>query len=156
MNRFMKSGDMKLTHRTVSVLGLVALAALSLPAPAMAAPTRPIRFEQGLLSLVAYLPWGIFQQYVLNGYFMNRFDAVLSRRAAPLVSAALFSGAHVPNWFLMAVTLLTGYACALTYRRYKNLYFLGVAHATVGFMLFLVVPDSISHHLNVGPGWFAH
>ena len=39
MNRFMKSGDMKLTHRTIGVLGLVALAALSLPAPAMASPT---------------------------------------------------------------------------------------------------------------------
>jgi hypothetical protein len=29
--------------------------------------TRPIRFEQGLLSWAYYLPWGLFQQYVLNG-----------------------------------------------------------------------------------------
>lgn len=54
----------------------------------------------------------------------------------------------------MAVTLLLGYCCAIVYRRYKNLYFLGLAHGTVGFLLYLVVPDSISHHLNVGPGWF--
>lgn len=27
-------------------------------------------------------------------------------------------------------------------------------YATVGFLLFLVVPDSISRHLNVGPAWF--
>src|SRR5262249_23620254 len=43
----------KVTHRTPSVLGVAALVALSLAGPAMAAPTRPIRFdhlslEQGL------------------------------------------------------------------------------------------------------------
>jgi Type II CAAX prenyl endopeptidase Rce1-like len=116
--------------------------------------TRPIRFEQGLLAWAGYLPWGLFQQYILNGYFLNRFDSVLSRRTAPMMSAALFSGAHLPNWFLMAVTLLLGYLCGRIYRRYNNLYFLGIAHGTVGFLLFLVVPDSISHHLIVGPGWF--
>ncbi len=118
--------------------------------------TRPIRFEQGFQAWAGYLPWGLFQQYILNGYFLNRFDSVLSRRTAPMISAALFSGAHLPNWFLMAVTLLTGYVCARIYRRYNNLYFLGLAHGTVGFLLFLVVPDSISHHLVVGPGWFGH
>jgi hypothetical protein len=71
-----------------------------------------------------------------------------------MISAALFSGAHLPNFFLMAVTLLAGYICARNYMRYKNLYFLAIAHGTVGFLLFLVVPDSISHHLTVGPGWF--
>ncbi len=118
--------------------------------------TRPIGFTDAVLAWVAYMPWGLFQQYILNGYFMNRFDAVLSRRAAPLLSAAVFSGAHLPNSFLMVVTFVLGYCCARIYRRYKNLYFLGLAHATFGFLLFLVVPDSISHHLIVGPGWFLH
>lgn len=116
--------------------------------------TRPIRFEQGLLAWAGYLPWGLFQQYILNGYFLNRFDSVFSRRTAPMMSAALFSGAHLPNWFLMAVTLFLGYLCGRIYRRYNNLYFLGIAHGTIGFLLFLVVPDSVSHHLTVGPGWF--
>jgi membrane protease YdiL (CAAX protease family) len=114
--------------------------------------TRPIDFAQGMLAFAVYIPWGIFQQYLLNGYFLTRFEAVLSARAAPLVSAALFSGAHTPNWLLMAVTLLGGYAATQLYRRYRNLYFLGLAHALFGFVLYLVVPDSISHHLNVGPG----
>ncbi len=120
------------------------------------ATTRPIGFDQALTAWMGYLPWGLFQQYVLNGYFMNRFDGLVSKRAAPVISAALFSGAHTPNWFLMGVTLLAGYCCARVYRRYRNLYFLGAAHGTVGFLLFLVVPDSISHHLVVGPGWFTH
>ena len=118
--------------------------------------TRPIAFDEAVLAWVAYVPWGLLQQYILNGYFMNRFDAVLSRRAAPMLSAALFSGAHLPNGFLMIVTFVLGYCCARVYRRYKNLYFLGLAHATFGFLLFLVVPDSVSHHLIVGPGWYLH
>jgi len=116
--------------------------------------TRQIGFERAVLSWAGYLPWGLFQQYILNGYFMTRFDTLVSRRTAPVAAAALFSGAHLPNWFLMAVTLILGYCCALVYRRYKNLYFLAIAHATIGFLLYLVVPDSISHHLTVGPGWF--
>ena len=116
--------------------------------------TRPIGLDRALESWVAYVPWGLFQQYIMNGYFFTRLDATLSRRAAPILTATLFAGAHTPNWFLMLVTLLLGYCCALVYRRYKNLYFLGLAHGTVGFLLFLVVPDSISHHLNVGPGWY--
>jgi membrane protease YdiL (CAAX protease family) len=116
--------------------------------------TRPIAFRQATLAWMAYLPWGVFQQYMMNGYFLNRFSAVFSRRAAPLLTAGLFSGAHTPNWFLMAVTLVAGYCCTLIYRRYQNLWFLGAAHGTIGFLLFFVVPDSVTHHLTVGPGWF--
>jgi hypothetical protein len=118
--------------------------------------TRPIRLSDALLAWAAYLPWGTFQQYMLNGYFLNRFMGAMSGRSAAITSAVLFSGAHLPNWFLMGVTLITGYACARIYLRHKNLYFLGIAHATVGFLLFLVVPDSVSHHLVVGPGWYTH
>lgn len=136
------------------VLGLLALAMLG--AGILLQTTRSIEFPQGAAALGAYVPWGIFQQYVLNGYFLNRFDRVLSPRAAPLAAAALFSGAHLPNWFLMSVTLPLGYCAARLYRRHHNLYFLGIAHGIIGFLLFLVVPDSISHHLTVGPGWFTH
>lgn len=115
---------------------------------------RRIGTDRAVFSLAAYLPWGLAQQYALNGYFLNRFDAVASRRASPWLAAAAFCCAHAPNWFLMAVTLPLGYCSARLYHRYRNLYFLGIAHAAVGFLLFLVVPDSISRHLNVGPAWF--
>jgi hypothetical protein len=118
--------------------------------------TRPMAFDRAVLIWAGYVPWGLFQQYVLNGYFLNRLDRLVSHRAAPVLSAALFSGAHLPNWFLMAFTFLAGYYCTRIYQRYHNLYFLGLAHATLGFALYLVIPDSISHHLTVGPGWFQH
>jgi len=115
---------------------------------------RQIGSERAVLALLAYLPWGLAQQYALNGYFLNRLDAFLSRRAAPWAAAAAFACAHAPNWFLMTAALLFGYFSARIYRRRRNLYFLGMAHAAVGFLLFLVVPDSISRHLKVGPAWF--
>lgn len=117
---------------------------------------RRIGPEHAAWALALYLPWGLFQQYLLNGYFLKRFDTVLSPRASGITSAALFSVVHSPNWFLMLVTPLAGYVAIQVYRRYTNLYFLGVAHAIIGCSLFLFLPDSIIHHLNVGPGSLAH
>jgi len=117
---------------------------------------RRIDFEGMLFSLAAYLPWGLAQEYALNGYFVNRFDAVLSRRTASVVTAVLFCAAHAPNYFLMVVTLPLAWCATLVYRRTRNLYLLGLAHAIIGLMLFLVVPDSVSHHLRVGPGFFKY
>ena len=116
--------------------------------------TRPITFDQGLVNLAAYWPWGLVQQYLVNSYFLNRMQSVSNPRRASWISAAMFSGAHLPNLFLMAVTFGAGFCGARVYLKYRNLYFLGLAHGIIGFLLYLVVPDSISHHLNVGPGWF--
>jgi hypothetical protein len=114
---------------------------------------RPIGFRDAVWALALYLPWGLFQQYLLNAYFLKRFDSMLSARGAGFMTAGLFSAVHSPNWFLMLVTAVAGYGSIQVYRRYANLYFLGTAHAVIGFLLFLVVPDSVSHHLRVGPGW---
>jgi len=115
---------------------------------------RPVHLPWFLSAWGAYLPWALFQQYVMNGYFLNRLEGLVPPDRTPVVVALLFSGAHLPNWFLMGVALLAGYCCAVIYRKYKNLYFLGLAHATIGALLLLVVPDSVSHHMIVGPGWF--
>jgi membrane protease YdiL (CAAX protease family) len=115
---------------------------------------RPQGFVQALQSFVVYLPWGLFQQYLINGYFLKRFEMGLSRRPARILTSALFCVAHSPNWFLMLVTPVAAFAAIGVYRRYGNLYFLGLAHATLGFAIFMVVPDSVTHHLKVGPGWF--
>jgi len=133
------------------------LIALSLIALGVLLQTmRPISLEYGFMCLLAYCPWGVFQQYLLNGYIANRLLAVSSGRYVPLIAASLFAGAHLPNWFLMLVTFATGYVSTKIFLRYRNLYFLGLAHAVIGTLLFVVIPDSISHHLTVGPGFFLH
>jgi membrane protease YdiL (CAAX protease family) len=105
--------------------------------------------------LVGYCFWALFQQYLLNGYFANRLQASLDTRyrflVAPL-AGMMFAAAHVPNPLLMGVTLVGGTVAAWAYQRHRNLFFLAFAHALIGTMLWLVVPDTVSHHLRVGPG----
>ena len=115
---------------------------------------RRIATGDALASWAVYLPWGVAQQYALNGYFLNRLERASSPRTSAVLATILFSLAHLPNWFLMPVTLAGGACCTHLYRRWRNLWALGLAHGTLGFLLYLVVPDSISHHLRVGWGWF--
>jgi Type II CAAX prenyl endopeptidase Rce1-like len=133
---------------------LVLLALAMLASGVLLQTVRNIRLEQALAGLLVYCVWGLFQQYLLNGYFANRLLAVSPGRHVPWISAALFSGTHLPNWFLMLVTFAFGYCSTRIYMKYRNVYFLGLAHGLIGTLLFIVVPDSISHHLTVGPGFY--
>ena len=133
---------------------LILIAVLLLSAGMLLGTIRRIGFVDVLFALAAYLPWGLSQQYALNGYFLNRFDAALPKRSASFLAALLFCAAHAPNPFLMGITLPLGWCATRLYRRTCNLYLLGMVHAMVGLLLFLVVPDSISRHLRVGPRWF--
>jgi membrane protease YdiL (CAAX protease family) len=117
---------------------------------------RPIGVAGSALGLAIYIPWGLFQQYALNGYFLNRFETALSARTASIVAGGLFALIHMPNLFLMAVTLPLGWIATLIYRRKRNLYVLGIAHGIIGMLLFVAVPDSLSRHLRIGPGWFTY
>lgn len=121
---------------------------------ALAGTLRDVDLEQTTLGVLGYSAWGLFQQYLLNGYFANRlaeYKGDSKGNFVPLVAALLFSLAHLPNWLLMGVTFAGGYACVRVYLRYRNLYMLAIAHGVVGFFLFLAVPDSISSHFRVGP-----
>jgi len=118
---------------------------------------RETDLERAVVGFFSYCVWGLFQQYLLNGYFVNRLAAASSSaRGTAMMAGTMFAGAHTPNWFLMIVAFAAGYCCARVYLRFRNLYFLGLAHGTIGSLLFLVVPDWVSHHLCVGPGWFGH
>jgi membrane protease YdiL (CAAX protease family) len=139
-------------HELAPLLVLIAL--LLLAAGFLLRTMRHVGFDVAFFAAAAYLPWGIIQQYALNGYFLNRLEAAVSAPEASLIAAILFSLAHAPNPFLMIITLPLAWCATKFYRRNRNLYLLGIAHAAIGLLLFLVVPDSVSHHLRVGPGWF--
>jgi hypothetical protein len=128
---------------------------LALAAGMLLHTLRILDMERAIIGFLSYCTWGLFQQYLLNAFFVNRMLPISSSpHQAALLGAACFAGAHTPNWFLMAVGMLTGYCCGRIWIQYRNLYFLGIAHGAIGSMLYLVVPDTISHHLVVGPGWF--
>lgn len=105
--------------------------------------------------LIGYCWWALFQQYLLNGYFANRLSASLDARYQFLVApmaGGMFAAAHAPNMLLMGVTLVGGTVAAIAYQRHRNLLFLAFAHALIGTLIWFAVPDTVSHHLRVGPG----
>lgn len=97
-----------------------------------------------------------FSSIWLNGFFLNRLVEMaggIASRWLLVPLALVFSLIHAPNWFLMAVTLPAGYLSGLIYLRFRNLFVLALAHATLGCLLYLVVPDWISHSLYIGPNY---
>jgi membrane protease YdiL (CAAX protease family) len=138
------------------ILVTAAIVCVALGAGALAGSLRPVGMGPALAGIGLYCVWGFFQQYLLNGFFLTRLREILMpRHAAPLVAAVLFSVAHLPNPLLMAITFVGGFVAAEFYSRYRNLLFVGLAHGIIGSVVFLVFPDSISHHLRVGPGYIA-
>ena len=102
----------------------------------------------------AYFIWAIVQQFILQSYFFLRLERLLSGRAAALASTILFTLAHIPNPVLVSVCFPAGWAACEIFRRRRNIYALGVAHAILGLTIAVTVPDHVQRHMRVGIGYF--
>jgi len=117
----------------------------------------PYALPGGMLTVsrtMGYLTWAFSQQFLLQDFFLLRLLRLLSSKtAAVIIAAVLFATAHIPNPFLVVVTLLWGgVACAL-FLRYRNLYALGIAHGILGICLAVAVPNAVHHGMRVGLGY---
>ena len=112
--------------------------------------------------VIGYLLWTTYQQFLLQDYFMPRALRLLSSKvvssetAAVALTAVLFALAHLPNLVLTAATLVWGAVSCALFRRYRNLYALGVAQCLLGLCFAVCVPDSLNHHLRVGLGYLRY
>jgi membrane protease YdiL (CAAX protease family) len=105
--------------------------------------------------IAGYFLWTLYQQFLLNDYFMPRLQRILPRdSAARSLAALLFAAAHLPNLPLTAATLLWGAISCALFRRYRNLYALGLAQGLLGLCFAICVPDALHHHLKVGLGYW--
>ncbi|HEX6536954.1 MAG TPA: CPBP family glutamic-type intramembrane protease [Gemmatimonadaceae bacterium] len=141
-------------HRCARAAGppLFAIALMIVAVGAWYGRADRIASQRAVLIFAGYVPWALFQQWALNGYFTNRFAAsVRSPASAAALAGACFAGAHAPNWALMGVTLLAGYLAARLYLAHRNLLVLALAHALLGTMLVMAVPWSIMHGMRTGP-----
>ena len=75
---------------------------------------------------------------------------------AVIVAGVLFSAAHMPNLVLAAATLVWGIVCCALFRRYHNIWVLGLAQGLLGLSFAVCVPDSLHHHLRVGLGYLRY
>jgi hypothetical protein len=99
--------------------------------------------------------WGTAQQYGLLCVLYRRLhEASGSVQLAIMGAALLFAIFHLPNVFLMSVTLAAGAAACVLYRREPNIFIIGVAHAAISFTLYYALPLNITGGLRVGPGYF--
>jgi hypothetical protein len=103
------------------------------------------------LHAFGYGIWSLEQEFILNSFFYLILERLLgnSNRTA-LYAALLFSFAHIPNPILVPATLVGGLLFVEAFRRWRNIYPLGVAHALLGLSLALTVSDSWMHHMRVG------
>lgn len=103
-----------------------------------------------------YCIWAMLQEFMLQSFFYLRLESVLGSRRAVLAAAILFSLAHLPS----PVLTIGGFAGAILFcelfRRYRNIFPLGVVHATLGLTIAATLPDSLLHHMRVGLGYLTH
>ncbi len=98
-----------------------------------------------------YAIWALMQQFILNSFFfVNLEDLLGSSRRALWGAVALFCFAHIPNPVLMAGTFVAALFFVSVFRRYRNIYPLGIAHAMLGLSLAVTVPDTWIRHMRVG------
>jgi len=103
-----------------------------------------------------YAIWAVFQQFILQSYFFLRLEHLISTRAAVLLSAGLFCLVHIPNPVLVVVCLIAGLIACEIFRRKRNIYALGIAHAILGLTIAVTVPDDIHRHMRVGIGYYRY
>lgn len=104
-----------------------------------------------------YAVWALEQQFILQGIFFVRLEALLDERHAVLATAFLFALAHLPNPVLTPLAFCGGILFCELFRRWRNLYPLGIIHAALGLTIAASLPDRWLHHMRVGIGYlFSH
>jgi membrane protease YdiL (CAAX protease family) len=110
-----------------------------------------------------FLPaWGIFQQYILQGFIYRRLRSILVRAGAAegergrqvhlaiLAAAALFALVHAPNLVLMGLTFIAGLVWSWVYERAPNLFALGLSHGVMSLLIMTALPPWALESLSVG------
>jgi len=100
-----------------------------------------------------YVVWALGQEFVLQSFFYLRFEALLGSNWAVPASALLLGAAHIPNYLLAVSSLVAGLFFCDMFRRYRNLFRLGLAHGALGLLMAASFSDSVLHHMRVGIGF---
>ena len=107
--------------------------------------------------IAGYVLWTVYQQFLLNDYFMPRLIRITaSERVAVMLAGVLFAAAHLPNLWLTVATLAWGAISTALFLKYRNIYGLGLAQGLLGLTFAVCVPEALSHHLRVGLGYLRY
>jgi membrane protease YdiL (CAAX protease family) len=94
--------------------------------------------------LLLYPVWGIVQQAVFQGLFHRRLMLLIrSPFLQVLITALAFAAVHVGNPILVALTFPAGLVWSALFRRWPNLWLLGLSHAFLAALAYpLVLGDA--------------
>jgi hypothetical protein len=134
----------------------LALSALSVFAAQKTGTLHPL-YKGDFAHISGYVLWTIYQQFLLQDYFMDRLTRLVSNEAvAVIIAGTLFAVAHLPNLVLTAATLAWGIVSCALFRRHRNLWALGLAQGLLGLCFAVCIPDALHHHLRVGLGYLLY
>jgi membrane protease YdiL (CAAX protease family) len=135
------------------LLGGIALAATLPLLSAMwrhnSGPAHLLPFRQAM----QYLIWALVQQFILQSFFYVRLEALLGGRWAVIAAAGLFATVHIPSPVLTVGSFVGGLFFCEMFRRYRNIFPLGLAHALLGLAMAASFSDGVLHHMRVGVGY---
>jgi len=100
-----------------------------------------------------YTIWALQQEFILQSIFFVRLEAALGARPAVPAAAALFALVHIPNPVLTVLSFCGGVLFCEMFRRWRNLYPLGIIHGALGLTIAANFPDRWMHHMRVGIGY---
>lgn len=134
---------------------ILLIAAVAVEIAAVLGTLHPLfGIRNAVMHSASYIVWAIFQQFILQSYFFLRLESLAkSGKLAVLLSAGLFTLVHIPNPVLVSVCLAAGWCACEIFRRERNIYALGVAHAILGLTIAITVPDHVQRHMRVGIGY---
>jgi membrane protease YdiL (CAAX protease family) len=115
-------------------------------------PAQPVPWERSW----KYAVWALEQEFILQSFFYVRLESLLDSRRAVWGAALLFCTAHLPSPVLTVMSLVGGLLFCEMFRRYRNIYPLGLVHATLGLTIAASLPDQLLHHMRVGLGYLLY
>jgi membrane protease YdiL (CAAX protease family) len=92
----------------------------------------------------------------LQSFFYVRMESLLGSRRAVWGAALLFCLAHFPSTVLTLMSFIGGLLFCEMFRRYRNIFPLGLVHAALGLTIAASLPDRLLHHMRVGIGYLLY
>jgi membrane protease YdiL (CAAX protease family) len=115
-------------------------------------PAQPVPWERAW----KYALWALEQEFILQSFFYVRLESLLGSRHAVWGAALLFCAAHLPSPVLTLMNLVGGLLFCDVFRRYRNIFPLGLVHGALGLTIAASLPDHWLHHMRVGLGYLTY